>query len=301
MFPFGSRSSPPPLLPRPVPPFPGETTGSYLYRLARANELHPPDLRAHLAGRREHGPVSLGALAAATGRPRHALSWALPELRPGAGSELSGYVRRTVCWRCAARRGSYPYADVWQPAETCLCLSHRIWLGSAAHPRLRRQYDVAGLPEIIQAQGRHSRLARRRGRQTAIAAIAEASRITALWARHGFYRNRRIPLIRELRGEVPITGKLPSSDNVTAVVTYPETVDLARILAMPRWRSPAVATAGDLQQFEREVRSRTGIEYAGVDSRYDPLFRWFQKHREASCPAGRGQFMGQGSVDLPQL
>jgi TniQ len=301
MFPFGSRPSPPPRLPRPVPPFPGETTGSYVYRLARANQLHPPDLRAHLAGRREHGPVALDALAAATGRPRHALAWALPELRSGAGRELSGYVRRTVCWRCAARRDSHPYAAVWRPAEICLCLSHRIWLGSTAHPRLRQQYDVAGMPEIIQAQGRHSRLARRRGRQAATTAIAEASRITALWARHGFYRDRRIPLIRELRGEVPITGKLPSSDNVTAVVTYPETVDLARILAMPRWRTPATATASDFRQFEREVRSRTGIEYAGADSRYDPLFRWFQKHREASSPAGQGEFTDQESIDLPQL
>ena len=251
MFPFGSRPSLPPRLPRAVPPFPGETTASYVYRLAVANELHPADLRAHLAGRREHGPVALDSLVAATGRPRHALAWALPELRPGSGPALPGYVRRTVCWRCAARRDSYPYAAVWQPAETCLC---RIWLGSAAHPRLRRQYDVAALPEIIQAQGRHSRLARRRGRQAAITAIAEASRITALWARHGFYRDRRVPLIRELRGDVPITGKLPSFDNVTAVVTYPETV-----------------------------------EYAGADSRYDPLFRWFQKHREASHPAGHGE------------
>ena len=289
MFPFGSRPSLPPRLPRAVPPFPGETTASYVYRLAVANELHPADLRAHLAGRREHGPVALDSLVAATGRPRHALAWALPELRPGSGPALPGYVRRTVCWRCAARRDSYPYAAVWQPAETCLCLSHRIWLGSAAHPRLRRQYDVAALPEIIQAQGRHSRLARRRGRQAAITAISEASRITALWARHGFYRDRRVPLIRELRGDVPITGKLPSFDNVTAVVTYPETVDLARILATPRWRIPPAATAGDLQQFEREVRSRTGIEYAGADSRYDPLFRWFQKHREASHPAGHGE------------
>jgi hypothetical protein len=284
MFPFGSRPSLPPRLPRAVPPFPGETTASYVHRLAVANELHPADLQAHLAGRREHGPVALDSLVAATGRPRHALAWALPELRPGSGPALPGYVRRTVCWRCAARRDSYPYAAVWQPAETCLCLSHRIWLGSAAHPRLRRQYDVAALPEIIQAQERHSRLARRRGRQAAITAITEASRITALWARHGFYRDRRVPLIRELRGDVPITGKLPSFDNVTAVVTYPETVDLARILATPRWRIPAAATAGDLQQFEREVRSRTGIDYAGVDSRYDPLFRWFQKHREASYP-----------------
>ena len=86
-----------------------------------------------------------------------------------------------------------------------------------------------------------------------------------------------------------------------AVVTYPETVDLARILAMPRWRSPTTATSGDLQQFEREVRSRTGIDYAGADSRYDPLFRWFQKHREASSPKDTASPRDQESVDLPQL
>jgi hypothetical protein len=278
MFPFGSRPWPPPRLPCPVPPFPGEATASYVFRLAVANQLKPADLRAHLAGRREPAPVGLDALAAATGRPRHALASALPELHPGTDPTPAGCVRRTVCSRCAARRGCYPYAAVWQPAEICVCLPHRIWLGSAAHPRLRRQYNVDGLTEIIQAQGRHLRLARRRGRQAAITAIAEASRITALWARHGFYRDRRVPLIRELRGEVPLTGKLPSWDDVTAAVTYPETVDLARILAAPRWRSPGTAAAGDFQQFEQEVRFRTGIEYTGIDSRNDPLFGWFRKH-----------------------
>ena len=306
MFPFGSRSSPPPRLPRPVPPFPGETTASYIYRLAVANELRPADLRAHLAGRREHGPATLDSLAAATGRPQHALAWALPELRPWADRVvLPGHVRRTVCWHCAVRRDSFPYAAVWQPAEICICLSHRIWLGSAAHPRLRWQYDVGGLPEILQAQSRHSRLARRRGRQAAIDAIAEASRITALWARHGFYRSRRVPLIQELRDEVPLTGKLPPGDEVTAVVTYPETVDLARVLAMPRWRSPSAAAEGDLQQFEREVRSHTGIGYEWEDSRYDPLFRWFQKHREAMPPGfpdpDRASPKDKESDDLPQL
>jgi hypothetical protein len=301
LFPFGCRSSLPPRLPRPVPPFPGETTASYVFRLAVANELHPEDLRTHLAGRREHGPVNLDALAAAAGRPRYDLAWALPELRPGAGRALSGYVRRTVCWRCAALRGSFPYAAVWQPAEICVCLPHRVWPGSAAHPRLRWQYDIGRLPEIIQAQGKHTRLARRRGRRAAITAIGEASRITALWARHGFYRDRRVPLIRELRGKVPITGKLPSFDDVMAAVTYPETVDLARVLAMPRWRGPAEAATGDLQQFEREVRARTGIDYTGVNSRYDPLFRWFQKHREASFPMDTASAGDEESVNLPHL
>ena len=77
-------------------------------------------------------------------------------------------------------------------------------------------------------------------------------------------------------------------------MTYPETVDLARILAMPRWRSPAVATAGDLQQFEREVRSRAGIEYAGVDSRYDPLFRWFRRAPRSLLPGRTRRVHGPG-------
>jgi hypothetical protein len=286
VFPFGSRPSPPPRLPRPVPPFPGETTASYIYRLAVANKIHPADLQAHLAGRREHGPVTLDALAATTGRLQRSLAYALPELRPGtllrAGPVLPGHVRRTVCWRCAARRDAFPYAIVWQPAEACICPAHRIWLGSAAYPRHRGQYDVGDLPEILQAQQRHYRLARRHGRQAAIDALAEAAHITALWARHGFYRDRRTPPIQALRGDVPLTGKLPSGDAVTAVVTYPETVELARVLAMPRWRNPAAAAAVDLQRFQHEVRSYTGIRYEREDSRYDPLFRWFQKRREAA-------------------
>lgn len=283
MFPLGARPGPPPRLPLPVPPFPGETTDSYLRRLATANELHPDDLRVHLAGRRGHAPVTLDALAAATGRSQRTLAWALPELRPGvtprADPALPGHVRRTVCWRCSARRGVFSYATAWQPAEACICPDHRIWLGSAAHPRQPGQYDVVGLADILQAQRRHYRLARRHGRKEAIDAIAEAAHITALWARHGFYQDRRISLIRALRGEVPLTGKLPSGDAVTAVVTYPETVDLARVLARPHWRIPAPIAAGDLQRFQHEVRSSTGIGYEHEDSRYDPLFRWFQKRR----------------------
>ena len=72
-----------------------------------------------------------------------------------------------------------------------------------------------------------------------------------------------------------------------------------RIPFSAAWRSPATATAGDLRQFEREVRSRTGIKYTGVDSRYDPLFGWFQKHREAVSQTESPR--GQQSVDLPHL
>jgi len=108
MFPFGSRLTPPSRLPRPIPPFPGETTKSYLYRLGIANQLQPGDLRAHLTGTRHHAPITLDSLAAATGRSPHCLSHALPELRPGttpgADPAMPAHIRRTICWRCAAPR-----------------------------------------------------------------------------------------------------------------------------------------------------------------------------------------------------
>jgi hypothetical protein len=44
-------------------------------------------------------------------------------------------------------------------------------------------------------------------------------------------------------------------------VTYPETVDLARILAIPHWCNPAGAVADELQRFKREIRSYSSPGY----------------------------------------
>jgi hypothetical protein len=274
MFPFGSRLTPPSRLPRPIPPFPGETTASYLYRLAVANQVQPGDLQAHLTGTRQSAPVALDALAAATGRSPHCLSCALPELRPGtapgADSVLPAYVRRTVCWRCAARRGAFRFAAVWQPAEVTVCPSHRIWLG----PPVRAQYHIGALPEILRAQRRHHRLARRHGRQATVSALAEAAHIIALWARHGFHRDRRIPFIRALTGDIPLTGRLQPGDPITPIVTYSETVDLARVLVMPHWRHRASpSSTNELRQFRHDIDHHVGIRYRPEDGRYDPLFR----------------------------
>ena len=207
MFPFGSRLAPPSRLPRPIPPFPGETTTSYLNRLGIANQLQPRDLRAHLTGTRHQIPVTLDGLAAATGRSPSSLSHALPELRPGiapgADPVLPAHVRRTICWRCAARRGDFRFATIWQPAEVNICPSHLIWLGSAVRARHSSQHYVGDLPEIIRAQRRHCRLAQCRGRQATADAFAEAAHITALWAHHGFHSDRRIPLIRAFPGRAP--------------------------------------------------------------------------------------------------
>ncbi|MBV9023003.1 MAG: TniQ family protein [Streptomycetaceae bacterium] len=282
MFPFSSRLAPPSRLPRPIPPFPGETTKSYLYRLAVANQLHPDDLHAHLTGTRHHVPITLDGLAAATGRSPHSLSHALPELRPGATPgtypALPAHARRTICRRCAAHRGAFRFATIWRPVEVNICPSHPIWLGPPVRTHNGDQYDVGDLPEILHAQRRHYRLARRHGRQTAAEAFTEATHITTLWARHGFHHERRIPLIQALRGHRPFTSRLRSGDPITPLVTYPESVDLSRVLAMPHWRHPTVPTCDDLQQFRRDIHHHLGIRYYPQDSPYDPLFHWYQKH-----------------------
>ncbi|MDT5116651.1 MAG: TniQ [Mycobacterium sp.] len=125
MFPFGTRLAPPSPLPWPIPPFRGETTNSYLYRLAVANHVHPDDLRAHLTGTRGSASITVENLAAATGRSAHDLSYALPELRPDttpdADPPIPVHVRRTICWRCAVRRDAFIFAVTWTPAEVTLC------------------------------------------------------------------------------------------------------------------------------------------------------------------------------------
>jgi hypothetical protein len=279
MFPFGCRSSLPPRLPRPVPPFHGETTASYVYRLAVVNQVHPDDLRAHLAGTRQPGPVTLGALSAATGRSPRCLGHALPELAPdavpGASPSRPAYHRRTVCWRCAARRDAFPFATVWQPAEASICPAHLTWLRQPSQASRHLQHDVGHLTEILRAQRRHYRLARCHGRVAAAAAFEAAAHITALWARHAFYPGRRAPLIDALAARPPLTGRLQPGDFLIPVVTYPETVDLARVLAT--WRHPGAAGDG-IRLFRRDVDHHVGIRYHPEDSQLDPLFRWFQKH-----------------------
>jgi TniQ len=274
-------------LPQPIPPFLGETTKSYLYRLARANQLHPDDLRAYLTGIRaahHHGQIPLHALAIATGRTTHALIRALPELRfrnttSPTVSPFDGHIRRTICWRCAARRSAFPFATIWQRPEINICPAHRIWIGS--HGRVHRadQYDVSELPDVLNAQRRHHRLAHRHDRRILAEAFAEAAHITALWARHAFFHDRRKPLIHALAERPPITNRLESGDPITPVVTYPETVDLARVLALPDWREPGPRTVGDLRRFQREVNHHLSIEYYPSNSPYDPLTHWFTKRQ----------------------
>jgi len=121
---------------------------------------------------------------------------------------------------------------------------------------------------LLHAQRRHYRLARHHGRRTTADAFADAAHITAHWARHGQHDDRRKPLIRAFLGHHPLTGRLPSGDPITPVVTYPETVDLA----MPGWRHPTGrANKHDLRQFRRDINDRLRIHNRPQDNSRDPL------------------------------
>jgi len=239
----------------------------------------------HLTGIRQYAPITVEALSAATGRPSRSLIYALPELRtgttPGADPPVPVHVRRTVCYRCAARRSAFIFAVTWQPAEVTICPNHGIWLGPLVRAHRGGQYDVRDVPDVLHAQRRHYRLARRCGRRTAANAVAEAAHITALWARHGFHVDRRKPLIHAFFGQAPLTGRLAAGDPITPVVTYPETIDLARVLAMPRWRYPdGPVTKLEIRQFRHDINQQLAIHYHPQDSSYDPLFRWFHRRHD---------------------
>jgi hypothetical protein len=67
------------------------------------------------------------------------------------------------------------------------------------------------------------------------------------------------------------------------IATYPETVDLARVLATPCRRHPtASASKNELRKFQHEIDQHVGIEYHPEDSVYDPLFGWFCKRHGLS-------------------
>jgi hypothetical protein len=78
----GGSHRPMPIRPRPVP---GESTGSYVRRLARANHLRPSYLRRYLASPKD-GTIRIDLLAALAGRSPAALAHALTDLAPQHGA-----------------------------------------------------------------------------------------------------------------------------------------------------------------------------------------------------------------------
>lgn len=277
----------PAALPRSIPPFPGETTSSYLARLAAANKLTLTTLRILLTGTPGKQPIDAHDLAAASGRSVQSLRHALPELAPGFTAPSGRPVlisRRRPCRRCTTRRGITVPVICWLPTEITVCRPHHIWLGAPTRPSDNdEQHDLTELPQLIQAQRRHTRLVRSHGRRIAAEAFTEAAHVTSCWAHRGFPDLGRYQRMHALCGAHPTSTRLRRGDPLIPVVTYPETVALASVLAQPQWRYPPAryndhAQAGRaILDFGREVNRQIG--HWIYDGAPDPLGDWFYKRR----------------------
>jgi hypothetical protein len=256
-------------LPVPVAPFPTETVGSYVTRLALANHLERATLDGLL---REpgisRGPADLRRLTAATGKSSFVLQHALSELGPRR-LWLRGEVPRLACRLCVAAQGISGRVSVRAPGHRDVCLRHRRWTGPTVR-RLEEQYDLSHLPEILVAANRHHRLVRQHGLVEARRAYQDALEVNLGWALLGWWCRHRDQRLRQLPGG---PARLIGDPALHAAV-YPETVRLACVMVSPHWTAVAAsADVSDREPFYAEVARRLDLsEYR--PSVGDPLARW---------------------------
>ncbi|MFI5662945.1 Helicase associated domain protein [Streptomyces sp. NPDC051684] len=146
-----------------------------------------------------------------------------------------------ACPGCvAARTGRVAPARVYLAAHQRVCARHRCWLmgvpGSAG-----RVVGLARCPEVVQAQEDHLRLLRRSPVAGSAFEVAEA--VTAWWWAQKWPEERLWPMRLE--------ATMPAGEDVQRwrvlardLVTYPETVSLATLLASPVWRLRVAADGG---------------------------------------------------------
>ncbi|MFE9197493.1 TniQ family protein [Streptomyces albidoflavus] len=274
---------------RPLPIAPGpvhnETLGSYLHRLAVANN-RPAGVLARLLGPLppEFSPLSNSTagwppdspdrLAALAGRPTDKLARALPALadflspnRPGPRTDrLLG----RPCHCCTARRS--PAASVvitLSPAHQHLCLRHRLWTRSTQDIPLTR------LPEVLQAQRRLDHLARRHRKIRQ--ALDLARKIVGEWSASGM----PIDLGKEWtdrldRIEAHSASKKVSVEDRHHLAAFPEIAVLATLILNPP------TTAVDPKELYLATTTELSRRFARIYTTlgtHDPLYQHFCRLR----------------------
>jgi hypothetical protein len=177
----------------------GETTASFLVRLAAMNGLSFGELMTRLGGPRQMpepdvqreeawlGPAARERLGLVTGRAVRLLDQTLPKL---ARSKITAAARRQVqvltwaegqgavlaCALCTAGRAEDPVWRVRSPVWE-VCVRHGRWAGSRPGGE---PVDVAGLPEVAAAHARRIRLERTAG-PYGRALIADALQVASYW------------------------------------------------------------------------------------------------------------------------
>jgi TniQ len=284
-----ARILPPALrpLPRTVRPFPGETTASYLARLAHANRLDTEALRCYITGhRRRTPPFPAGRLAIVTGFPASTLRHAIPDLGFGYGAldedhhNGAGLPQRKQddgppCRLCLLARGIALPVRCWKRPEDVICLRHRRWTGPGSETG---QPDLSAQPDILQAHKQHLRLVRRFGRDSVAFEFAVADHICRHW--HEQHRHDTAFRDRMLAFHGPAWQASPASPTVAAAI-YPQAVALTRLLVSPHWRAMSSPAHPDRQaRFIAEIRRTVAPGYLWPQPYRpaDPLDIWITEH-----------------------
>lgn len=274
-------------LPRVLAPLRHETYDSYLARLAAANHISfdALDEVAHLD---DEDPATADQLAALTGYPASALVLAIPELFHHKAIDTTTLTNacptprqfindiRPPCRRCAAVGGADPdIAQVWATHDVSICPQHRLWIGDG-NDQPARQLDLRPCPDIIQAQIRHHRIVRSRGRAEARAAFHAAWGVWASMSTDPGYSAQRDARSTRIS---PQASAPTAEEAVGSAATYPETVAFTAILASPCWRAIILSRRpADNHRFHHEFSRRVAAGHH--QNGYPRLLFWLRKDLE---------------------
>jgi hypothetical protein len=229
-------------LPIPLPPAQQETLASWLHRLAAAHGLPTAELRHHLRVRPHLGddldelhPLAR-RLAAVVGYPAERLGWALPELRiPAPDWPAFRHLAQRACPRCTARHQGGPVRRLFAHHEY-LCTRHGYWFGPPDPTRDDPPPPLAQrLPELVPAQHRLHRTARRHGWAAVFDATAAATGICI----HLRFSAQRHPLWTRWERRLELLMPTGYTRSLFMAAIYPEVTALAAVLVAADWHARA--------------------------------------------------------------
>ena len=299
-----------------IPPVAGELTGSWLRRVAAHYGLPVQDLlrgilngphRVQVTGSPGTAlelflnPSARTALARSTGLPLTQLTRLLPALAAPHG-RLADDESLRAAWYMPGQAwvGACPACTgrAWRPRQPVLvypgtaghvCRRHQRWL--LAHPVRPASIPLETLPEVLTAHRLHCALARVRPDAADVVALAAA--VVWSWQVQG-WRSETVWKDR-VRRLAAVTGSMPTAVVPHALVSYPETIVVARLLGAPRWQQRLRETAlaegagAATELLLQEISRRAGrpwladwmIAYTRTrprtSARTDPLDQWLRR------------------------
>lgn len=243
-------------------------------------------------------PSAQAALARFASQPLAQLSARLPSLAASHPRLVDDAIRRAAWYApCEAWVGACPACTgrAWRPGRAVLvypgvaghvCRRHRRWLlASTERPA---SIALETLPEVLAAHRRHALLVRTHPRAVQVVALAGAvvwSWQVQGWSSETIWQDRA-------RRLASVTGCTLAAVAPHALLAYPETISVARLLSDSRWqqrlgstcRAAGVATAATMlfEEIGRRVKRPWLADWLTAcarigprdTARTDPLQRW---------------------------